>query len=358
LIKHLDKKEILIVMLTSCYRPIVLAASVIICCFQAPVLAQSTGSTVPEPALVDAAPVNPDEQSSYVLGPGDQIEILVFGYEEYTGVKVIPSDGTITLPVIGTIMAAGRTNDELAQNMVARLQYYLVDPNVTVSLVSARAVVVNVAGQVQRPGPLQLSGNQPNGASLGTPTLSSALTQAGGVTQNADIRQIVVRRPLPGGDYSTSVINLWDALVSDNGSQNLRLQDGDSIFVPELAPGEPVDRRLIARSSLSPSSVRVRVVGEVTRPGEVQVAPGSSLSSAIAIAGGPTEDARLSQVAFIRMNDDGQIERQTVDLRNLSDNYQVQDGDVVLVPQTDTSSALDFIGRIINPFNFILNLFR
>lgn len=287
---------------------------------------------------------------SYVLGAGDTVEITVFDYEEFTGPKVILPDGNISLSLIGTVPVAGLTVEQLTQSLTNRLQPFLVNPAVTVVLTTLRPVTVNVAGEVQRPGPVQLS-NAENSVKL---TLSSALVAAGGVTQDADIRQVILRRA--NGNREPVVLNLWNAIASENAPVDPIMQDGDSIYVSRLLAEDTANRRLLARSSFSPETVRVRVVGEVTSPGEVQVPPDSSLSSAVAIAGGPTRDARLSQVAFIRMNDSGRIERQTIDLRNLSDNYQVQDGDVVIVPKTGTSSVLDFVGRVIGPFNFLLNL--
>jgi polysaccharide export outer membrane protein len=99
------------------------------------------------------------------------------------------------------------------------------------------------------------------------------------------------------------------------------------------------------------------VVGEVTKPGEVSVPPNSSLSSAVAIAGGPTVDARLSRTNFIRLNPEGVVERQEVDLSDLTDSYQVQDGDVIMVPKRSSSSILDGANRLFSPLNFVLRLF-
>jgi polysaccharide export outer membrane protein len=98
-------------------------------------------------------------------------------------------------------------------------------------------------------------------------------------------------------------------------------------------------------------------VGEVNAPGEVQVPPNSSISSAVAIAGGPTEDARLREVAFVRLDESGEISRETIDLRNLTDSYQVQEGDVVIVPKRGSSSLIDLAGRVLSPLNVLLNLF-
>ncbi|PSB21100.1 polysaccharide export protein [filamentous cyanobacterium CCP1] len=287
--------------------------------------------------------------SDYLLGPGDEVEITVFGYEEYTGRKVILPDGTISLSLIGSIEAEGQTTDELAEELTTQLETLLVNPVVTVNLTTLRPVVVQVSGEVMRPGPLQLSEGI---------TLSAALVQSGGITQNADVRQVIIRRNAPNGEASTITVNLWDALSSDDAYANPILRSGDSVYIPRLTADATVDRRLLSQSSLAPQSVRVRVVGEVNSPGEIEVSPNSSISSAVAIAGGPTEDARLSQVAFVRMNESGQIERQVVDLRDLIDNYQVQEGDVVIVPRQRSSSFLNVASRfVINPLASVINLF-
>jgi polysaccharide biosynthesis/export protein len=306
----------------------------------------------------------PSVQPGYVLGAGDQVVISVFGYEEYTGDRTILPDGTITIPLVGSIQAAGQTTDQLAQTLTARLQPYLVDPMITVNLSVLRAVSVNVAGEVLRPGRVQLQSLSEAGVTQSQngpepPTLSVALTKAGGITQYADIRQVVLQRSAANGQSQSTTINLWDAIGSPNAPPEIVLQDGDSIYIPRLVAGDTtLDRRLIAQSSFAPATVRVRVVGQVTQPGEVAVPPNSSISSAVAIAGGPTEDAQLSRVAFVRMSEAGEIQRETLDLRDLSDRYQVQDGDVVIVPKRGSASVIDLAGRVFSPLGVILNLFR
>jgi polysaccharide export outer membrane protein len=335
------------------------AAGLLLSFPQAP--AYSQASSAPEATLqLETA------QPGYILGVGDQLEISVFGYEEFTGAKVILPDGTITLPILGAVRAAGQTPNTLTQDLTNRLQSYLVDPVVTINLTSLRPVVVNVAGEVQRPGPVQLrsvtatslpNGGTPSAALEAAPTVSSALMEAGGVTRNADIRVVMLRRSLPSGETVTREINLWDAIWSENQPEDVVLQAGDSIFVPRLSEEDDIDRRLLARSSLSPDTIRVRVVGEVTRPGEVEVSPDSSLASAVATAGGPTFDANLRRVEFVRLQEDGTIDRQQIDLRNLSDDFQVQDGDVVIVPQRNTFRALDIAGRVLSPLGSLINIF-
>lgn len=300
-------------------------------------------------AEIDSSFVDP----GYVLGAGDQVQITVFDYGEYTGAKVILPDGTITLPLVGSLNAAGLTTEQLAQALTTRLQALLVNPVVTVELTTLRPVTVTVAGEVRRPGPTELQELEGGG---GVPTLSKALMAAGGITQDADIQQVTINREVANGESETITVNLWEAITSNDAASDVILQEGDSIYVPRLTADAQIDRRLIARSSFAPETVRVRVVGEVKSPGEIEVSPDSTISSAVAIAGGPTEDARMGRVAFIRLDETGQVQTETIDLRNLTDTYQVQEGDVIIVPKRDSSSLLDFASRLIPPLGFLLNL--
>jgi polysaccharide biosynthesis/export protein len=325
-------------------------------------LFQPTSSRAVEPSNA-ASNISQD----YLLGTGDQIEISVFGYQEFTGPKTILPDGTISLPVVGSVMAADRTPTQFATELKTRLDTVLVEPAVTVSLTAMRPVVINIAGEVQRPGPIQLRSltattyrnfNTSNGGLEGVPTLSSALMEVGGVTQNADIRQVVLRRVLAGGRTQEITVNLWDAIWSNRQPEDLLLRAGDSIYVPKLAMGEKLDRRLIARSRLSPATVRVRVVGEVIRPGEIQISPDSSLMSAIASAGGFGKEAKSDGVQLIRLNDAGQIETRKMTMSQLNGEIQVQEGDVLIVPEQKKSSFLRTLGQFLSPFGSLLNIFR
>lgn len=296
------------------------------------------------------APLNAEPEQQYLLDAGDQIQITVANYDEFNGQRVIMPDGTITIPLIGGIKAAGLTPDVLAQQLQTRLNKLVIDPRVTVSLTGLRPVLVSIAGEVQRPGPRQFEGSEAKANVL------SALAAAGGITRDADLSQVELKRRLPNGTVASRTIDLWKVVNSEQLPADLTLRDGDAILVPKLQAGTSVDRRAIARSSLSPNSVRVRVVGEVTRPGEIQVTPDSSLSSAIAIAGGPTDDAKLNEVKFIRVNPQGQAEEKTLDMQTLTDATQVQDGDVLIVPKKPVARTLNTAGKLFAPLTFLLRL--
>jgi polysaccharide export outer membrane protein len=327
---------------------------------------------VPQPAQqqpISGKPATPASfaagvsRSGYVLGPGDQFKLTVFDYEEFTGPQVVLPDGNISLPIVGSIRAAERTTDELSQEITQRLRPYLKNPIVTIAPTALRPLRINVSGEVQRPGPIQLASATSNVSN--TPakaaTVSTALAEAGGVTRDADIRQVVLKRYNPSKQDQKAEetnINLWETIWSDKVNRDITLQDGDSLYIPKLSPGDTLDRRLIARSSLSPKTVKVRVVGEVKKPGEIEIPPNGSISGAVAVAGGPTDKADLGQVAFTRLNSEGRIESKAVDLNKFTENDQVQEGDVVIVPKSSSSSFLDTFSQVISPMYGLFNLFR
>jgi polysaccharide export outer membrane protein len=309
----------------------------------------------------------------YILGPGDQIEMSVIGFPEFDDNRTILPDGTLLFPLIGSVVADGKTLADLDTEITRRLSYYLVDPVVNLNLAVMRPVVVAVGGEVNRPGPVQLNSlstfntRVTNDAQLTSevtsPTLSTALVGAGGVRRTADLRDIVVQRRLTNGETVRFSVNLWESIFRGGEGANILLRDGDVVYVPEAPPQADIDPQLVARSSLAPDVVRVRVIGEVRSPGEVQVPPDGSVSSAIAVAGGhDIETADLANVQLLRLQANGQVEERTLDLNNLVDATPIQDGDVVVVPKRGYLNTLDNISRVLSPitapFNFILLLDR
>lgn len=330
---------------------------------KAPLPGQIPSTSPSLPQTIDSPDNEFSAVSAYLLGPGDELDLRVFGYDEYTGSQIILPDGTITLPIIGKVVAEKQTPEQLTQVISARLQTLLVDPIVTVRVSRLRPLLVNITGEVQRPGPIQLQGLTGAGTTTTTggsvqstgsiPTVSTAIASVGGITKNADIRAVVLKRLKPSGEPVSITLNLWEAIRSANSTPDVLLRDGDTLFVPKATDGSDLDPKLLSRSTLAPKTVRVTVFGEVKSPGEHQVAPDSNISKAVGVAGGPTNVANLAAVAYVRLNANGTIQKQGVDLSNLSDNVQVQDGDVVIVPKTDVSSFTDLlqtVTNILNPF--------
>ncbi len=232
-----------------------------------------------------ASPANGGLFSEYLLGPGDQVRTEIVGYENFDWAasdRVVLSDGKLRLPLIGTITAAGLTLEALEAEVTRQLSRTLVDPEVNMSLVVLRPVVVNIAGDVYRPGPVQLGSltqaqtNIAGGNSLTTttttPTLTAALAAAGGIRRTADIREVTIKRRLPNGQVAEYNVNLWDALQGQSDPGVLVMFDGDSVVVPKATADSGIDQGLLARSSMSPANVRVRVIGEgVVNPGGTSI---------------------------------------------------------------------------------------
>jgi polysaccharide export outer membrane protein len=337
----------------------------------------SPNSPIPNSPTNDLAPLTTDQivpsfqcpppsaSSNYLLGSGDQVAIVVIGYTEFNSQQIILPDHTVSIPLIGSVSTQGHTPDSLAQALNIQLKRYLVNPCVTVSLTNLRPVLVSVTGEVNRPGPIQLP-------SAINATLSDAVLAAGGIRRNADLRQVTIRRFVNGerennGETTDNretelqllTVNLWETISpSETLEPTVILRDGDAIFIPRLEQPETIDQGLLARSSLAPPGLRVRLLGEVQRVGEIEVTPNTSISEVLAIAGGVTPDARNGNVTLLRFDESGPPQERKFDLRDLTETFPVQDRDIVIVSKRRLPSILDsagtFVGRILSPFNTLL----
>ena len=152
-------------------------------------LFRSTAGTAATPAPT-AAPTN---VSSYVLGPEDQITVRIFAADDIPDKPVqIDNDGTVTLPMIGNVHAAGLTVEQFQARLVIAYKKYFKDPQVTVQVNDFRSQPVSVAGNVTTPGVVQLRGNR---------NLMEVIGQAGGLRADAGDSVLITRNlsegPIP-----------------------------------------------------------------------------------------------------------------------------------------------------------------
>jgi polysaccharide export outer membrane protein len=179
--------------------------------------AAAPAPTSPAPATPPVAPNN------YVLGPGDQIQITVFDAPDLSRTVTITPDGTIDLPLINSVHAAGKTASQLEADLTARYAKYLRAPSVSVSVLQFHhASHIYVMGEVQRPGRYDLLGNM---------TLLDALAAAGGATGNANLDGTRIAR-VENGKTTSIPVKMNQLMQGKNGAQNLQLQNGDLIYVP------------------------------------------------------------------------------------------------------------------------------
>ncbi|MCC5631645.1 polysaccharide biosynthesis/export family protein [Nostoc sphaeroides] len=235
---------------------------------------------------------------------------------------------------------------------------------------------VTIIGEVNRPGSyLVTSGNtdaQGGGATAnsgtaspsGLPNVTRVIQLAGGITGQADIRNLKLRRPTRTGSEQAIDINLWQLLQSGDANQDIIVQDGDTIVIPTATEINPAEATQLATTTLSPARIQVGVVGEVKKPGLTDVQPNSSLNQAILAAGG-FNDARASSdaVDLIRLNPNGSVTKRIVKVDfsagiNEQTNPILRNNDVVVVNRSGLAQTGDTTNTITGPLGVIFNILR
>jgi polysaccharide biosynthesis/export protein len=240
-------------------------------------------------------------------------QVVTLNLEELIQTGRLTQD--ITLRDGDTIVVPTATKFDLARARNLSAANFAASPN------TPRTVAI--VGEVNRPGSYLVTtgsteattaatGNsQPTGSGL--PTVTRAIQLAGGITPQANVRNIILRRPTRSGSEQTVDINLWQLLESGDINQDLIVQDGDTIFIPTATEINPAEATQLATTTLSPGRIQVGVVGEVKRPGAVDIQPNSSLNQALLAAGG-FNDARASRgtVDLVRLNPNGSVTKRQV----------------------------------------------
>jgi polysaccharide export outer membrane protein len=243
------------------------------------------------------------------------------------------------------------------------------------------SIPINIAvvGAVFRPGSYSLRGGATRTGDAGLPggevgtsgnnlrfspaKVTDAIQIAGGIKPQANIREIQIRRATRTGGESVFKVDLWSLLQGGDLRQNAILQEGDSILIPEVTAGvPPIEASQLAEASFAPNSIRINVVGEVTRAGLVEVPPNTSLNQGILAAGGFNTRAREDVVGLIRLNPDGTVEQREipVDFTQGIDpvgNPALQNNDVIIVAESGVARFSDNLGSVASPiadFLFIL----
>jgi len=158
-----------------------------------------------------------------VIGPEDGLDISVWKDETLKATTLVRPDGFISFPLVGEIMAAGRTADQVRDDVRQRLQKYIPDAVVTVSVVHVASYRVYVLGRVNKPGDFAVGRDV---------DILQALALAGGLTPFAHENDIRVVRRGADGRTVTLPFRYADALSDGDLSQNIRLRSGDVLLVP------------------------------------------------------------------------------------------------------------------------------
>ena len=181
----------------------------------------STRVLADTPTSINSIPNASAATSQLILGPADVIRINVWKNTDLSQTVTIGPDGFISLPLLGDVHVSGMTANQLAQDLKSKLASYVVNSQVTVSVVDIRSRQVYLTGQVGKPGGYPL---------IAPITVLQLIAQAGGLNTFANRKEIVILRNV-GGNVQRLKFNYNNAVHGDP-KQSISLQPGDTVIVP------------------------------------------------------------------------------------------------------------------------------
>lgn len=233
----------------------------------------------------------------YVLGPGDQLVIDVYGASQKSFQLTVSPEGTVTVPDYGPISVSGMTVAAANSRIHSSLGSRYSSSSVKLSVGQTRTILVNVMGEVKSPGTYHLSAFA---------SVFHALYAAGGIRDLGTLRNI---RVLRGGQLVT-VVDVYEYILNGRLAGNIRLKEGDVIQVGTY-------------------DCLVNVTGNVKRPMYYEMRSTESVATLLKFAGGFTGDAYRKSVRLVRQSGD-RYSVFNVDEFDQS-SFRVADGDVVKV---------------------------
>ena len=256
----------------------------------------------------------------YVIGPGDEIKVLVWGRIDADYSLVVDNEGVIQFPKVGPLTVAGLTYKELKE-LIRRKAEAITGVNVSISMGKLRTIQVFVLGEVKSPGVFTVS-------SLAT--MSNALIVSGGPTPLGSLRQVQLKR----NGKTVTTIDFYDFLLRGDTSHDARLMPGDVIFVPQAGP-------------------LVAMAGNVKRPATYELKEKRDLMTVLELAGGLSPQAYNQRIQIERAFEN--VMRVILDIpyEELRKEAPVplQDGDLVRIfPILDTNvNAVQLYGNVLRP---------
>ncbi len=262
------------------------------------------GSPASTFAPVLDVPVGPD----YILGPGDSLQVHVYGSTQLSFVQNVDRNGEINLPSAGPVRLWGLTFNDAGDLIRRHRSKSFRGIKTSVTMGRLRTIRVFVVGEVCQPGSYTLS-------SLST--LTNALFAAGGPVKMGSLRNIQLKR----NHHTVGTTDLYEFLLSGEKTRDFRLHSGDTIFFPPVGPV-------------------AAITGEVKRPAIYELSGSTSINDIIAMAGGKTPRSFLKRVQVIRSNPN--VGREVIDLdltgpqnNGTSSDIALRSGDLVTVYATD-----------------------
>jgi polysaccharide biosynthesis/export protein len=272
-------------------------------------------------APVSDLTVTPD----YVIGPGDELRLQIWGQVNQQGLFVVDRTGAISVPQVGTVHVAGQQYGQLNEFLRGEFGRVYRNFNLAVTMGQLRSIQVFVVGQARRPGSYTIS-------SLST--LLNALFASAGPTAQGSLRDIQVKR----GAQTVVHFDLYELLLHGDKSKDVRLSPGDVIFIPAVGP-------------------QVALLGSVNTPAIYELkkdAAQTTVGDLLELGGGRTSSAAGSQVRLERIVDRTALSVIDVDLSK-PDSTPLQNGDIVsVISIVDRfKNAVTLRGNVANPGRYV-----
>lgn len=255
--------------------------------------------------------------SNYVVGPGDEVNIDIWGASQNTFSQEVSPDGTITIEGYGPIQLGGLTVAKANQRLKSLLGSRYSLSNIRLTVGQTRTISVNVMGEVKVPGTYTLSAFA---------SVFHALYMAGGISDVGTLRNIKVYR----NGKLLSNVDIYDYILNGKMQGNVRLEDGDVIVV-------------------GPYDCLVDITGKVKRPMYYEMKNGESLASLLNYSGGFTGDAYRKSIRVIRKMG-GELSVHNISEFEMS-NFKMADADSVSVDSTlqRFSNMVEIKGAVFRP---------
>ena len=238
----------------------------------------------------------------YIVGPGDTLDVQLYGNEPASYELTVERDGRINFPKLGPIMVSNMTFDQARAIIEQRVAKQMIGTRISVTMGDLRSIRVFVLGEAKKPGSYTVSGLS---------TMTNALFVSGGVKKIGSLRNIQLKR---NGRLVTT-LDLYELLLHGDTSGDKQLLPGDVIFIPPIGNTVSVD-------------------GAVQRPAIYEMKSERTVAQAIDIAGGlkPDADAKLGQLERIRPSQLRQM--RNIDLTVAASRaFELENGDKLRIPE-------------------------
>jgi polysaccharide biosynthesis/export protein len=210
--------------------------------------------------------------ADYTVGPGDELDVQLYGTQNRTLMLTVGRDGRVSFPELGPISVGGQLFSSVKASIESRVEHQMMGVRASVSMGQTRTIRVFVLGDARRPGSYVISG-------LGT--ITSGLFAAGGVLPTGSLRNIELKRQ----GAIVRKLDLYDMLIRGDTTDDAKLLPGDVVFIP-------------------PVGATVSVDGEVHRPAIYEIKGETAVSSLVQLAGGLKPYADTAKASLTRIDED------------------------------------------------------